>query len=268
MSKETTYKIHVREILDPKWEAIFSPLQLIPLNHETIITGLVQDQAALFGILIKIRDLGLQLISVNTVPEQDRKAQQVETDFPILTSERLLLREFSLTDIPAVFDIFSRPEVVKWVEGDLFENMSRAETRVKERMDLFHKQRGCRWAIALRESPMDSIGSCGYFHVRKGSHTWEIGYDLHPAYWGQGLMSEALQTMIEFCLSTQNHVTIHRLEALVDPGNTASIRLLEKFGFDRECLRREFGLWNNRYQDVLLYALLNHNQPASNHSNS
>jgi ribosomal-protein-alanine N-acetyltransferase len=266
MSKDTTYEIHVREILDQKWEVIFSPLHLSATHTETVINGSLPDQAALFGVLIKIRDLGLQLKSVNPVPEQDRKAQQGETDFPILTSERLLLREFSLADSPAVFDIFSRPEVVKWIEGDLFENISQAETRVKGRMDLFHKQKGCRWALALRESPRDSIGSCGYFHVRKGTHTWEIGYDLHPAFWGQGLMSEALQVMIQFSLSAQNPLPIHRLEALVTPENTASIRLLEKFGFDRECLRRDFSLKNNRYQDVLLYALLNPNSLSSSNS--
>lgn len=261
-----SYEIHVRETLDQKWEAIFSPLQLIPLNHETIITGPVQDQAALFGVLIKIRDLGLRLISVSATSKDDGDAHQAQYVFPILTSERLLLREFSLADIPAVFDIFSRPEVVKWVEGDLFENLSQAETRVKGRIDLFHKQKGCRWALALRESPMDSIGSCGYFHVRKGTHTWEIGYDLHPAYWGQGLMSEALQTMIQYCLGAQNPLPIHRLEALVAPGNTASIHLLEKFGFERECLRRDFGLWNHLYQDVFLYAFLNPNSLLTSNS--
>ncbi len=263
MSKETTYEIHVREVLDPKWEAIFSPLHLISLNHETIITGLVQDQAALFGILIKIRDLGLQLISVSANSKDDVEAQQAESVFPILTSERLLLREFSLADIPAVFDIFSRPEVVKWVEVKLFEKMDQAELLVKNRMRLFQERLGCRWAIALREKPQQVIGSCGFFHLRKGTHTWEIGYDLHPAYWGQGLMSEALRAMIQFSFSVQNPLPIHRMEALVAPGNTASIRLLDKFGFERECLRREFGLWNGHYQDVFLYALLNPNKPSS-----
>lgn len=79
-------------------------------------------------------------------------------------------------------------------------------------------------------------------------------------------MSEALQVMIQFSLSAQNPLPIHRLEALVAPENTASIHLLEKFGFDRECLRRDFCLKNNRYQDVFLYALLNPNSPSSSNS--
>ncbi len=259
MSKATIYEICIKELLDQKWEAMFSPLRIIPFNEATLITGPVQDQAALFGILTKIRDTGMHLVSVSEITGEETINPQVPSVFPILTSERLLLREFSLADIPAVFDIFSRPEVVKWVEVSLFENMDQAELLVKNRMRLFDDHLGCRWAVALREKSQQVIGSCGYFHVRQGTHTWEIGYDLHPAYWGQGLMSEALQVMIQFCLSAQNPLPIHRLEALVAPGNTASIRLLEKFGFQRECMRREFGLWNHRYQDVYLYALLNFN---------
>jgi RimJ/RimL family protein N-acetyltransferase len=49
------------------------------------------------------------------------------------------------------------------------------------------------------------------------------------------------------------------IEALASPGNTSSIRLLEKLGFVREGLRREFGFWKGRYQDVYMYALLNFN---------
>jgi ribosomal-protein-alanine N-acetyltransferase len=51
---------------------------------------------------------------------------------------------------------------------------------------------------------------------------------------------------------------VHRIEALVIPDNGGSIRVLEKLGFDREGVRREFGFWKGRYQDVYLYALLNH----------
>jgi len=50
---------------------------------------------------------------------------------------------------------------------------------------------------------------------------------------------------------------VHRIEALVTPNNTGSIRLLEKLGFCQEGLRREFGFWKGCYQDVYLYALLN-----------
>ena len=59
------YEIRVRGQLDSHWSAWFEGLTLTPLeNGETLIAGPIQDQAALHGILAKIRDLGLQLVSV------------------------------------------------------------------------------------------------------------------------------------------------------------------------------------------------------------
>jgi hypothetical protein len=70
MPEETTYEIHVQDILDEKWSTYFLPFTLTAGDDETLLTGVVYDQAELFGVLLKIRDLGLHLISVNPVPRQ------------------------------------------------------------------------------------------------------------------------------------------------------------------------------------------------------
>lgn len=67
MSEETVYQLCVREVLDEKWGAYFAPFTLTAGTEETILTGVVHDQAELFGVLLKIRDLGLRLASVNPV---------------------------------------------------------------------------------------------------------------------------------------------------------------------------------------------------------
>lgn len=177
--------------------------------------------------------------------------------FPQLTTQRLLLREFTLEDAPAVFDIFSREDVNTWTELDPLVTIDEAESRVKSRMNLFHDKMGFRWAITLRENPGLVIGSCGFFSVRRGTQTVETGYDLHPRFWGKGLITEALRAEIDFAFGPQTLFKVHRIEAIVFPDNLASIRVLEKLGFVRECVRREFGYWKGKYQDVYLYALLN-----------
>jgi hypothetical protein len=65
-AKENEYcEILVRGQLDSHWNTWFEGLQLTPLeNGETLIAGPVQDQAALHGILAKIRDLDLHLLAV------------------------------------------------------------------------------------------------------------------------------------------------------------------------------------------------------------
>jgi hypothetical protein len=69
MPNETTFEIHVRDVLDEKWAAFFAPLSLSLGMEETILTGVVHDQAELFGILLKIHDLGLTLVSLTPLKQ-------------------------------------------------------------------------------------------------------------------------------------------------------------------------------------------------------
>ena len=58
------YEIRVAGLLDSRWSAWFDGLQVSDDGEETVISGLLTDQPALHGLLAKIRDLGLCLISV------------------------------------------------------------------------------------------------------------------------------------------------------------------------------------------------------------
>jgi hypothetical protein len=64
MRMNSRYEIRVKGILDGRWTAWFEDLQITSDGDETVISGAVADQAALHGLLTKVRDLGLFLISV------------------------------------------------------------------------------------------------------------------------------------------------------------------------------------------------------------
>ena len=69
------YQIRVRGILDPKWADWLDNLVLTVGEDETTLTSQVQDQAALYALLLKIQSLGLPLLSVERVlPDEDSKA--------------------------------------------------------------------------------------------------------------------------------------------------------------------------------------------------
>jgi hypothetical protein len=70
MPNETTYEIHIRNVLDKKWSSYFVPFTMTFGTNETILTGVVHDQAELFGILLKIRDSGLTLVSLLPLSRQ------------------------------------------------------------------------------------------------------------------------------------------------------------------------------------------------------
>jgi hypothetical protein len=64
MRKTDIYAIRVKGVLDSDWSDWFDGLTVTPSpNGETLITGPIQDQAALYGVLIRVHDLGLELIS-------------------------------------------------------------------------------------------------------------------------------------------------------------------------------------------------------------
>ena len=72
MLEETFYEICVAGELDEKWSGYFSPLKIKSREDETILSGYLPDQSALYGILIKIRDIGLPLISVKPLAIQKK----------------------------------------------------------------------------------------------------------------------------------------------------------------------------------------------------
>ena len=78
MNKEQTipeqeiYQIKIKGYLDDKWSDWFDGLRIThPDENETLLIGLVRDQGALHGMLAKIRDLGLHLISVESLPAEE-----------------------------------------------------------------------------------------------------------------------------------------------------------------------------------------------------
>lgn len=58
-------EIRIKGILDASWSEWFADFEVRTADGETILTGQAPDQAALYGLIGKLRDLGIQLISVN-----------------------------------------------------------------------------------------------------------------------------------------------------------------------------------------------------------
>src|SRR5262249_36628275 len=68
------YELRVGAALDPRWSAWFDDMEIAPESDEvTIIAGDVMDQAALHGLLAKVRDLGLRLLDVRRVDKPARE---------------------------------------------------------------------------------------------------------------------------------------------------------------------------------------------------
>jgi ribosomal-protein-alanine N-acetyltransferase len=98
------------------------------------------------------------------------------------------------------------------------------------------------------------IGGVTLSNVRRGvTQSASLGYWVGLPYQRKGYMSEAVQATTGYGF---NELTLHRIEAASLPDNIASIKVLEKCGFQREGLARRFLRINGRWQDHLLFSLL------------
>jgi ribosomal-protein-alanine N-acetyltransferase len=176
--------------------------------------------------------------------------------FPTLNSNRLVLREFRRSDAQGVYEIFSQDIVTRHHNQETMKSIEEAERVVKIRTKAFKRRLGIRWAIVLRKCESDVIGSCGYYNLDKMNLSAEIGYDLHPDYWRQGIMSEALGAVIDYGFSDAFSFSLNRIQALTYVDHDASAGLLLKMGFQAEGIRREHGCWKGAFHDLRCFSLL------------
>ena len=187
----------------------------------------------------------------------DRKLQMILSepdplDPVILATENLTLRFMNEADLPAVYDIFSHPEVMRYWSYPPWIDKSQAQQW------LINVQEGYRTRDALQlgiERRADGVlvGTCTIYQFHISSRRAEIGYALGRPYWGSGYMHEALQALLLYAFQT---LYLNRLEADIDPRNKASARTLEKLGFQKEGHLRERWIVNNEISDTWLYGLL------------
>jgi ribosomal-protein-alanine N-acetyltransferase len=177
-------------------------------------------------------------------------------EFPVLKTERLVLREFQPSDAHWVYDIFSKDIVTRYHNLETMRSMKQVEVLVKIRASVFEDGLGIRWGITLKEASDKGIGSVGFYNLDDISHRAEIGYDLHPGFWRQGIMTEALTAVIDYRYSHLFPFSVNRIQALTYLDSQASGGLLFKLGFQEEGVARAFGYWKGAYHDLRTFSLL------------
>jgi ribosomal-protein-alanine N-acetyltransferase len=158
----------------------------------------------------------------------------------------------SSTDVEFVFRHFGDPVVHRYlVDSEAVTTLERARSIVDFYVSDTSSTR-LRWVIA-RSVDDEPIGTCG-FHLRSFAHRRaEIGYDLAPAWWGQGLMTEALRAVLRHGVDVMG---LHRISACIHPENLASLRTAERLGFEREGIARDLFFDGSTYHDHWMLSLL------------
>jgi ribosomal-protein-alanine N-acetyltransferase len=178
--------------------------------------------------------------------------QPVFTPFPLLETTRLLLREIVPEDVHDLFRYRSDSEVMKYIGRPLAKELADATKLIDVLRTNAAENNGITWAITLKGENI-LRGTIGFWRIVKEHHRAEIGYLLDPALQGKGLMQEAVEEVLRYGFEEMG---LHSVEAVVNPDNLASIRLLERNAFVKEAYFREDFCFDGKFQDTCVYSLL------------
>jgi len=162
----------------------------------------------------------------------------------------LKLRWLTVEDTPALLEVFSDPEVMRYTSLPVHETEADIQRLLDQIQKGFLDGSLFQWGVEIEDR---IVGTCTLARINRAHKRAEVGFILGRAFWGRRVMSRALPLLISFAF---DQLRLHRLEADVDPRNTASIRILEKSGFQREGLMRQRYFSAGEWQDGIMYALL------------
>lgn len=111
-----------------------------------------------------------------------------------------------------------------------------------------------RWGIWHSQTDQ-LIGTCCFDQIHSSFRRVNLGYNLSSEFWGQGYASEACRAIVELAFTTGLHTPVNRIQAITVPENIKSEKVLERLGFEREGLLREFGFWKGRPWDMNMFCL-------------
>jgi ribosomal-protein-alanine N-acetyltransferase len=174
--------------------------------------------------------------------------------FPVLKTRRLVLKQVTVKDAPWYFEHFNTKEIVEGQDHGGPRDLSEARAELKLYFtDNFRRRSGIRWGITLRGDDK-LIGSAGFYKwIQPERYQAEMGYDLDPACWGKGIMTEALSAIIQYGF---DNMGLHRIEVLISHHNRRSQLLIRRLGFKREGVLRDHYFVEGRFSDDVIFSLL------------
>jgi RimJ/RimL family protein N-acetyltransferase len=250
----STYEIRLAGHLDDHWAAVLGDLDLTRLDDgTTALTGDVADQAQLHGLLARVRDLGVTLVSLRTV-EPPAPAGEPALTHPLRT-ERLTLRPATAADADVTWTYRRLETVGEWlteVPTDLeayrasFADPGRLAATV-----IVEHDGAVVGDFMLRVE--DAWAQAEVTDLAKATQA-ELGWVLDPRHTGHGYATEAVRALLDHCF---DELRVRRVVASCFLANTASARLMERVGMRREGHAVAESLHRSgRWLDTVTYAVL------------
>lgn len=170
-----------------------------------------------------------------------------------IETRRLILRPFTMEDAEDMFTNWaSDPEVTKFLTWPAHSNIDITRKVLSGWIDRYEDGSFFNWAIEWKESG-HVIGNISVVNLHESAEAADLGYCLSRAFWGRGIMPEALRAIMDYLFDT---VEINRIAACHDVNNPKSGRAMEKAGLKQEAVLRGAGKNNLGICDEVWHSLL------------
>ncbi len=171
------------------------------------------------------------------------------TDFPIIKTERLLLRQFVDSDLENVFKGLSHPDIIKYY-GVSFQTLEATKEQMTFFADLEKNETGIWWAVCSADNKK-FYGAGGLNSLSKEHKKAEIGFWLISDFWGKGIMKESMPLICDFGF---DNLELHRIEGFVESENMNCKNAMAKLDFQYEGTMKECEIKNGKFISLDIYA--------------
>lgn len=164
-----------------------------------------------------------------------------------IQGKKCIVRQWRAEDVDAVAKYADNPGIARNMRDGFPQPYNRVDAEVFVTMAM-HNPNASFLAVEVDGEAVGSIGYVPKTDVERVSA--EVGYWLAEPYWGRGIVTDALQVMADYIFT---HTDILNLYAKIFEYNTASMRVLEKAGFEKRAILRKAAIKNDRVIDLHYY---------------
>jgi [ribosomal protein S5]-alanine N-acetyltransferase len=181
-----------------------------------------------------------------------KKMQPAIIQLNILHTKRLWLREINPAVYKTLFTTANNHQIMEVLGLQTAYELETERLRYQQGVTTFNQS--FKNFQLVHKVTQRIIGWCGFHTWMLYHHRAEIGYEImEESFKGQGLMTEALQPIIAWGFE---QMALNRVEALIEPGNQPSLKLVQRLGFTKEGLLRKHYYKDQVFEDSVIYALL------------
>lgn len=171
-----------------------------------------------------------------------------------LETDRLILRRYVNEDSAAMYKNWaSDKEVTKYLTWPTHSSQEISQWVIEDWINKYSNENYYHWAIVLKDDGNEPIGDIAVVDMKENISMVQIGYCIGRYWWNKGIISEALKAVMDFLFDV---VCVNRIEAIHDPRNANSGKVMKKCGMKYEGTLHSSD-WNNQgICDACYYALL------------